>query len=122
MTCLAVANKGYTLGKIDVNGAFIQTKISGTLVYIKCMGTLKEEVLDIISRYRKYVGEDGILYCKLKKALYSCIQVSKLWYNQLKRYSLEFLYVRCEVVCIEVGKWGKGIPTTIILRQYFGYC
>jgi hypothetical protein len=29
---LAACNSGYTLGKIDVKGAFIQTKITGTLV------------------------------------------------------------------------------------------
>ncbi len=55
-------------------------------MYIKCIGTLKQEVLDIYTEYQKYVGEVGVQYCKLKKVLYSCVQASKLWYEKLKRF------------------------------------
>jgi hypothetical protein len=68
-------NKGYMLGKI--NGTFIQMERNGMPVYIKCMGMLKREVLDIYPEYQKYVGEDGVLYCKLQKVFYGCIQASK---------------------------------------------
>jgi hypothetical protein len=67
------------MGKIDVKGAFIQTEMSGTPVYIKCGGNLKKQILGIYPAFSKYVGPDGLLYCKLKKALYGCVQASKLW-------------------------------------------
>jgi hypothetical protein len=34
----------------------------------------------------KYVGDEGMLYCKLKMALYGCIQASKLWYIKLSEF------------------------------------
>jgi hypothetical protein len=60
---------GHKLGKIDVKGAFIQREMSRMPVYSKCMGTLKQEVLDMYPEYQKYLGEDGVLYCMLKKGL-----------------------------------------------------
>ncbi len=40
MTCLMVAacNPQYAVAKLDVKGAFIQTEMSGTPVYVKCAG------------------------------------------------------------------------------------
>ena len=35
---------------------------------------------------KKYVTQDGKLYCHLLKALYGCIQASKLWFNKLTRF------------------------------------
>ncbi len=29
---------------------------------------------------------DGLLYCKLLKALYGCIQASKLWFEKLTKF------------------------------------
>ncbi len=33
-----------------------------------------------------YVGEDGLLYCKLLKALYGFVQASKLWFEKLTKF------------------------------------
>jgi hypothetical protein len=67
MTCLAIAacNPTYITGKIDVKGAFIQTEMSGMLVYIRCAGDLKKQILKMYPALSKYVGPDGMLYCKL---------------------------------------------------------
>lgn len=71
MTCLAIAacNTLYTLGKTDVKGAFIQTDMSGTPVYVKCTG----------------------------KVLYSCVQASKLWYEKLQNFLRTQGYKSCDV-------------------------
>jgi hypothetical protein len=99
LTALTVAacNREYELGKIDVKGAFIQTEMSGMPVYIKCRGQLKELIVSEYPEYAKFVGTDGILYCKLRKALYGCVQASKLWYEKLKNFLLRQGYKRCEV-------------------------
>jgi hypothetical protein len=84
LTCLALAacNTAYTLAKVDVKGEFIQTEMSGTPVYIKCTWQLRDLILDLYPKYEKYIGKDGVLYCKLLKALYGCVQASKLWYER----------------------------------------
>jgi hypothetical protein len=99
LTCLTLAacNAEYTLGKIDVKGAFIQTEMSGTPVYIKCMRLLRDLIVDLYPEYEKYVGKDGVLYCKLLKALYGCVQASKLWYQKVSKLIESLGYVRGEV-------------------------
>jgi hypothetical protein len=62
MTCLTVAvckPSGYSIAKLDVKGAFIQTEMSGTLVYIKSMGKLRDRVLEALLEMSKYVGARG---------------------------------------------------------------
>jgi hypothetical protein len=88
MTCLAIAacNRLYTLGKIDVKGAFIQREISGTPVYVKCTGKVREVILDMYPHLQEFMGGDKLLYCRLKKALFSCVQASKLWNEKLHKF------------------------------------
>jgi hypothetical protein len=80
---IASCNTDYLVGKLDVKGAFIQTEMTGTPVYIKCVDTLRKLIVKTYPTLKAYVDDNGALYCKLKKALYGCVQASKLWYKQL---------------------------------------
>jgi len=99
MTCLAIAacNMLYTLGRINVKGAFIQTEMSGMPVYIKLTGKVSEAILKMYPHLAEFMGGDRILYCKLKKALYGCVKASKLWYEQLRKFLQMQGYERCEM-------------------------
>jgi hypothetical protein len=83
---VAACNSNYHMGKLDIKGAFIQMEMRGMPVYIKCRGKLKDLVLETYPEYKKYVGADCILYCKMKKVLYGCVQASKLWYEKLRSF------------------------------------
>jgi hypothetical protein len=98
ITCmmLAACNRDCTVGKLDVKGAFIQTEMSGIPLYIQCRGKLKDAILSILPYLGKYVGSDGILQCKLKKALYRCVQASKLWYEKLRKFFVRLGYKQSE--------------------------
>jgi hypothetical protein len=85
LSAVAACNE-CSVGKLYVKGAFIQTKMTGTPVYIKCAGKLKEVVLHTYPKLADYVGKDSVLYCKLLKALYGCVQASKLWYLKLSKF------------------------------------
>ncbi len=94
---IASCNTDYIVGKLDVKGAFIQTEMTGTPVYIKCVGTLCKSIVETYPRLKAYVDDNGALYCKLKKALYSCVQTSKLWYKQLCSFLQDLSYARSDV-------------------------
>ncbi len=87
MTCLAVAayNNHHMMGKIDVKGAFIQTTMEGPPVFVRCNKQLTMSMVKVIPELAEYVMEDGVLYCRVLKALYGCVQASKLWYNRLTK-------------------------------------
>jgi len=88
MACVAVASAhGLTkVGKIDVKGAFIQTEMTGPPLYIRCTKELTRLIVEVLPAIGKYVNADGILYCRLLKALYGCVQASKLWFDKLTKF------------------------------------
>ena len=69
-----------------MKGAFIQTEMSGTPVYVKCTGKLRDHVLETFPELSQYVGTDRVLYGVLRKALYGCVQASKLWFEELTSF------------------------------------
>jgi hypothetical protein len=71
--------------------------MSGTPVYIKCTRQLKGLILDLYPEYSKYVGKDGVLYCKLLQALYGCVQASKLWNEKVCKFLERLGYICGEV-------------------------
>jgi hypothetical protein len=79
MMCLAayIQDGQYVAAKLDVKGAFIQTEMSGVPAYIQCRGRW-HTIMSIIPEQMQYVRDDNALYCRLKKALYGCVQASKL--------------------------------------------
>jgi len=86
-TCLAlVAYIGeYSAAKIDVKGAYIQTEITGSPIYMKIDKKLTSAVISILPELQEYVTAEGTLYTRLLKALYGCIQSGQLWYAKIKR-------------------------------------
>jgi hypothetical protein len=98
MMCLAITacNKDCIVGKLDIKGSFIQTEMSGIPVYVQCKGKLKDLILRILPGLGKYVGSDGVLYCRLKKALYGCVQASKWWYEKLHAFLMRLGYEQSE--------------------------
>ena len=88
MACLALAsaNGMAKIGKIDVKGAFIQTEMQGPPIYAKIAPETTRLIVEILPAVKKYVTAEGILYCQLLKALYGCVQASKLWYNKLTKF------------------------------------
>jgi hypothetical protein len=72
------------VAKIDVKGAYNQTEITGSPIYIKIDKKLTSSVISILPELQEYVTTEGTLYTRLLKALYSCIQSGQLWYAKIK--------------------------------------
>jgi hypothetical protein len=53
---------------------------------------------------------DGVLFCQLQKALHSCVQALKLWYEKLKKFLLGLGYVKYEVYhCVFKQLHGENV-------------
>jgi len=81
--------------------------MSGTPVYVQFRGKLREMILRVKPELAAYIGNDGILYGKLLKALYGCVQASRLWYEKLKEVLIKLGYKQSEtdpcIFCQVVG-------------------
>ena len=89
--CLTVAaHRGIKeVAKIDVKGAFIQTPMEGSPVYMRCSKELTQLIVEVYPHLKKFMSDKGYLFCKLLKALYGCVQASKLWFNKLVKFLQE---------------------------------
>lgn len=86
--CLtAAAHAGFKeVAKIDVKGAFIQTPMEGPPVYMRCNKDLTKLIVEVYPHLQKFVSTKGYMYCRLLKALYGCVQASKLWFDKLIKF------------------------------------
>lgn len=75
-----------------MKGAFLQIEMEGPPVFIQCNKQLTAFMVKFILELQELVTKEGILYCRVLKALNGCIQVSKLWYNKLTRVLQEEEY------------------------------
>jgi len=73
------------VAKIDVKGAYIQTEIMGSPIYVKMDKQLTTVVISILPELKPYVTPSGTLYTKSLKALYGCIQSGQLWYSKISK-------------------------------------
>jgi len=117
MACLAIAayNNNLKLAKIDVKGAFIQTEMKGRPVYIRCNKKLMQLITEVIPGICRYVCQDGTLYCHLLKALYGCVQASKLWYEKLIGFLEGLGYERCSVEPCVMRRVVEGVVYTLLI-------
>lgn len=85
-TCFALVAyiRNYSVAKIDAKSAFIQTKIPGSLIYMKMDKKSTTTVISILPDLQPYVATEENLYTKLLKALYGGIQSGQLWYAKIK--------------------------------------
>ncbi len=80
---LYAGKTNYQMGKVDIKGAFVQTPMTGPPIYMKISKNVVKYVVEVFHEYAKYVMQEGILYTKMMKAMYGCVQASRLWYEHL---------------------------------------
>jgi hypothetical protein len=73
----------HSICKIDVKGAFVQTPMEGEAIYLKIGKDLAKHIVAELPEYKDFVTNDGILYARMLKAMYGCVQASLLWYKLL---------------------------------------
>jgi hypothetical protein len=71
------------MAKIDIKGAFVQTPMKGPPVYMAIEPKIVKYVLELYPFYPNFVQENGTVVTKLNKAMYGCVQSSKLWFDLL---------------------------------------
>jgi hypothetical protein len=89
--------KEHAICKIDVKGAFVQTPMKGEKIYLKVGKDIAKHVVELCQEYAGFVNEDGVMYVKMLKAMYGCVQASLLWYQLLIRVLSGIGFSVCEV-------------------------
>lgn len=88
------ASKGYTLGAMDIEGAYLEASMDD-IVYMKIDGIALDALLEIDPSYGDFI-HDGKLYVKLLKALYGTVQAAALWFNKISGVLNSLGYTKCD--------------------------
>lgn len=68
---------------LDIGGAFLNANMAHRDVYVELDSLMAAFLVNVDATYRQYLRSDGTMVVKLLKALYGCIESSKLWYDLL---------------------------------------
>ena len=92
MTLAIDAKEERDVATADVAGAYLKADMNDT-VHLRFTGKMVDYVVSANkNRYEKYVTYEGktkVLYTKLTKALYGCIQSALLWYKVFSGFLIE---------------------------------
>ncbi len=91
LTVLAMyaGKTGYKMGKVDVKGAFVQTPMVGEPVYMRINKKVAKYAIQLYPELVAFLQRDGSLITKLLKAMYGCVQASRLWSCLQRYYAVE---------------------------------
>jgi hypothetical protein len=93
----------YQMGKVDIKGAFVQTPM------MKLSKNVVKYVMEVFPEYQKYVTAEGVLYTRMLKAMYGCVQASRLWFEYLTKVLRAVGYKSASmdecVMCKRDGAW-----------------
>jgi len=103
------------LASIDITAAYLEVVLPDDHeVYMYFDGPLAKMVESVDPIAKKYMEANGRIYVKLKKALYGCVQSSKLWFELLSKVLVEFgMKANEHDACVFNKTSEKGVQITI---------
>jgi hypothetical protein len=95
MEILAIAaSEGRKVVTADITGAFLECALpEGDDVTMALDPIVTKILCELDEMTTPFVGEDGRVFVKLRRALYGCVQSSMLWYKKLQSVLLSNGYV-----------------------------
>jgi len=99
MVCLSLAAKfGMFCSVIDITGAYLEADWTNP---VKQLVWLEKPVVDILvakhPEYAKFVEPDGRMLTQAMKALYGCLESSRLWYDLLTSVLIKMGFIKSEI-------------------------
>ena len=119
MVAAIAAMEGRSAAVIDFPGAYLNSYLPADhpTVFMRLDKELVKVACDIDSKYKQYIREDGTVVVKLLKALYGCIQSSKVWYDTLTQKLGGIGYKRNDEDSCVFNKYTKeGNQVTIVIH------
>lgn len=79
------ADQNKIIATADIKGAYLNAPMKND-IYMKLDNQLSKNLISINREYSNFLNKNGNLTVKLNKALYGCIESSKLWYDYISNY------------------------------------
>lgn len=106
---------------LDIGSAYLNADMEGRKVYMRLDKYCTDAYLELCPHARAYSNDDGTMVVILRKALYGCIQSSKLWYKHL-RSALVSIGCKCNAydMCVyNLNEGNKQVTLTLHVDDLF---
>jgi len=100
---------------MDIGSAYLNADMEGREVYMKLDKTCSDAYSAVCSPALSFLNDDGTLVVRLKKALYGCIQSSRLWYKHLRQtlVSIRFSVNAYDACVYNMGEGDMQVTLTL---------
>ena len=117
MIAVIAAAKRRVVTTVDIPGAYLHANMPEDCeVLMRLNKYLSNVIVQLDDKYSIYMNDDGSIIVKLDKALYGCVQSSKLWYDQLCEALLTMRYVRNDYYKCVFNRTMEGNQATICVH------
>ena len=113
------AGERRAVATLDIPGAYLEAAMPADQepVYMSLDKSLSEQLIKIIPDYLQYKTDRGNIIVRLDKALYGCVQSSKLWYEKITSVLKEIGYDQnIYDQCVMNRKESDGSQSTILFH------
>jgi hypothetical protein len=100
---------------LDIGGAYLNAKMGKVKVFMKLDKQCTEICAALDPTYEQYILADGTCLVQLDRALYGCIESSKLWYDHVSNNLISIGYKRNSYDKCIFNKTVNGHRITVIL-------
>ena len=115
VTAIAAKERRH-VATVDIGGAFLNAEMGHHNVYMLLDPVIAAILSTVDGKYGEFRNDDGTIIVKLNKALYGCVQSSKLWYEHLCGTLLEMGFVRNPLDPCVLNKVIDGKQCTICVH------
>ena len=119
------ATESRTVVTLDIGNAYLNAVMEGKPVYMTIKSDVADHLVEVDPSFAEFRNERHEIIVKLKKALYGCIQSSKLWYNHirntLQRYGFK-LNSSDDCVFNMLNRNGKQCTVVVYVEDLFITC
>ena len=109
---------------LDIGSAYLNADMEGRKVYMRLDKYCTDAYLELCPHACAYSNDDGTMIVVLRKALYGCIQSSKLWFKHLRKTLVEIGFrVNAYDMCVyNLNKGDKQVTLTLHVDDLFISC
>ena len=117
LLCIA-AHEGRRVTVIDISGAYLNADMNtGLTVHMKLDKKMTGTMVKLSPDYAKYTDARGCVVVRLDKALYGCVELAALWYENLRESMKKLGYTPNPIdICVFNKTGEKGVQCTVAVH------
>lgn len=109
------AHEKRRVATVDIEGAYLHAEMTSD-VFLELDPVISTVLAEVDPGYKSFMTKEGKLYVKLDKALYGCVESTKLFYEHISKTLVDYGYVRNPYDICVFNKQVYGVQATATIH------